>query len=217
LEETTRSLSEVAGAMGVSERTVRRWIKSGRLKAYKPGRDYYIPEAALRQFIEESEIRPKAEAPPSSQLTLNHVLAEDERRSKFGTSAQFLTLKNEYWTKLLDELPEPPNPREVECGRQVIREMFDTIGASITGLKNYGILEDVQGLVEAKQAGTPIPDAFADEVHRLHGELLVLFGRVIPKARNWYTRFEERAEMHEQLESWAKQLEQDLAPLERTA
>ena len=63
MEDQTRSLSEVAGLMGVSERTVRRWIKAGRLKAYKPGRDYRIPEAGIRTFIEESEISPKVETP----------------------------------------------------------------------------------------------------------------------------------------------------------
>ncbi len=63
MEDQTRSLSEVAGLMGVSERTVRRWIKGGRLKAYKPGRDYRIPEAGLRAFIEESEISPKVQSP----------------------------------------------------------------------------------------------------------------------------------------------------------
>jgi excisionase family DNA binding protein len=73
VEDQTRSLSEVAGLMGVSERTVRRWIKAGRLKAYKPGRDYRIPEAGLRTFIEESEISPKAQSslftqPPSEEV-----------------------------------------------------------------------------------------------------------------------------------------------------
>lgn len=63
MEDRHLSLSEVAGSMGVSERTVRRWIKAGRLKAYKPGRDYRIPESALQKFMEESEIFPKALAP----------------------------------------------------------------------------------------------------------------------------------------------------------
>jgi excisionase family DNA binding protein len=59
MEDWHLSLSEVAGAMGVSERTVRRWIKSGKLRAYKPGRDYRIPESAVRSLIEESEISPR--------------------------------------------------------------------------------------------------------------------------------------------------------------
>lgn len=64
MEDQTRSLSEVAGLMGVSDRTIRRWIKAGKLKAYKPGRDYRIPETGLRAFIEESEISPKVLASP---------------------------------------------------------------------------------------------------------------------------------------------------------
>ncbi len=63
MEDRQLSLSEVAGLMGVSERTVRRWIKSGKLKAYKPGRDYRIMESDFRQFIEESEVAPKVQWP----------------------------------------------------------------------------------------------------------------------------------------------------------
>ena len=84
MEEQTRSLSEVAGLMGVSERTVRRWIKSGRLKAYKPGRDYRIPESGLQAFVEESEISPKVPAPLSQQPSFNDVLAEEQRATTDG-------------------------------------------------------------------------------------------------------------------------------------
>jgi excisionase family DNA binding protein len=86
MEDRTLSLSEVAGLMGVSERTIRRWIQAGRLKAYKPGRDYRIPESALRQFVEESEISPKALAPPSLFNGL-----EEERRGDYGTGQRILT------------------------------------------------------------------------------------------------------------------------------
>src|SRR5688572_9398745 len=79
MEDRQLSLAEVAGAMGVSERTVRRWIKSGKLRAYKPGRDYRIPESAVRKFIEESEISPKVQRRfPSEPSLLNGL--EEERR-----------------------------------------------------------------------------------------------------------------------------------------
>jgi excisionase family DNA binding protein len=81
MEDRQLSLSEVAGLMGVSERTVRRWIKSGKLRAYKPGRDYRIPETAFRQFVEESEISPKARS-SSLEPTLFNGL-EDERRLQY--------------------------------------------------------------------------------------------------------------------------------------
>ena len=43
----------VADRMGVSERTVFRWIKTGRLKAFRMGRVLRIPEAELIDFIDE--------------------------------------------------------------------------------------------------------------------------------------------------------------------
>jgi excisionase family DNA binding protein len=82
MEEQQFSLSEVAERLKISERTARRWIKSGKLRAYKPGRDYRIPEGALQELAEESEVRPKATAPPASQPSLNDELAAEERRSR---------------------------------------------------------------------------------------------------------------------------------------
>src|ERR687889_2875573 len=54
------SVAEAAERMGISERTARRWIKSGKLRAYKPGRDYWIPESAIREVVEESRVHPKS-------------------------------------------------------------------------------------------------------------------------------------------------------------
>lgn len=107
MEDQTRSLSEVAGLMGVSERTVRRWIKSGRLKAYKPGRDYRIPEAGLRQFIEESEISPKAPAPPSLEPTFNDVLAEDRRFDELNRWIDYAELRAGAWEEQAEREQSP--------------------------------------------------------------------------------------------------------------
>jgi excisionase family DNA binding protein len=87
MDENHLSLSEAAGRLDISERTARRWIRSGKLRAYKPGRDYWIPESAIREVIEQSEVRPKV--PSRSQLEpslFNDGLAEgaasltDDRR-----------------------------------------------------------------------------------------------------------------------------------------
>jgi excisionase family DNA binding protein len=79
MEDRQLSLSEVAGLMGVSERTVRRWIKSGKLRAYKPGRDYRIPESAVREFVEDSEISPKGLRRSSLEPSLFNGLEEERR------------------------------------------------------------------------------------------------------------------------------------------
>ena len=56
--------------------TVRRWIQSGRLRAFKPGKEYRVREADLEEFLAAREVRPKAAASPEQQLSLNGLLEE---------------------------------------------------------------------------------------------------------------------------------------------
>lgn len=46
------SLREAADALGISEATARRWIKSGKLRYYKPGLKYLIPASAIEDLLE---------------------------------------------------------------------------------------------------------------------------------------------------------------------
>lgn len=49
-------LRDVAERMGVHIQTVRKWIKQGKLKAYKPtGKKLYVKDEDLRAFIERGE------------------------------------------------------------------------------------------------------------------------------------------------------------------
>jgi excisionase family DNA binding protein len=80
MEDRYLSLTEARDALGISERTAYRWIKAGKLRAYKPGRDYRIPESAIEEAIQAGgEVHPKVESPSSLEPTFNDVL-EDERR-----------------------------------------------------------------------------------------------------------------------------------------
>ncbi len=49
------TLQEAADALGISEQTARRWVKSGKLKAYKPGLKYLIPASAIEELLEGVE------------------------------------------------------------------------------------------------------------------------------------------------------------------
>lgn len=82
MEKQYLSLTEAAAALDISERTAYRWIKSGKLRAYKPGRDYRIPESAVIETVEESEVHPKAPAPPDPSF--NDILGEERRLSRFA-------------------------------------------------------------------------------------------------------------------------------------
>src|SRR5215204_6771143 len=74
------ALPEAAERLGVSVYTVRRWIKDGRLKAFRPGKEYRIREADLEEFLAAREVRPKAAGRSSLEPSLLNGL-EDERRA----------------------------------------------------------------------------------------------------------------------------------------
>ncbi len=82
MEDRYLSLTEARDALGISERTAYRWIKLGKLRAYKPGRDYRIPESAIKEVVEESEVHPKGESRSSLEPSLFNGL-EDERLLRY--------------------------------------------------------------------------------------------------------------------------------------
>jgi excisionase family DNA binding protein len=129
MEERHRSLSEVAGLMGVSERTVRRWIKSGKLKAYKPGRDYRIPESAVRELVEGSVISPKAERRSSLEPSFNDVLREERRE---GIDRSWLDFVNGF----VDRWEEQARSGNFDLGR--LKEFEDVVDGLLATLPPWG-------------------------------------------------------------------------------
>jgi excisionase family DNA binding protein len=103
MEERHVPLSTVAGRLGVSERTVRRWIKAGKLKATRPGRDYRIPESALRELVEEGEVFPKGRGSSPEPSLFNGL--GDERRYKLEEAkraVQYITGRTEQYEQELE-------------------------------------------------------------------------------------------------------------------
>lgn len=54
-EETYYTSQEVAKRFKVTYLTVFRWIKSGKLKAFKVGKQYRVKQEDLEAFIEQSK------------------------------------------------------------------------------------------------------------------------------------------------------------------
>jgi excisionase family DNA binding protein len=81
-------VEEVAERLLVDPQTVRRWIKSGNLKAYKPGREYRILSSDLDAFLEarsspKDRSRPSPEAPEEDsgeERPINRVPPEELKR-----------------------------------------------------------------------------------------------------------------------------------------
>ena len=61
-EERLLSLEDVADRLQVSDQSVRRWIKAGKLAAYKPGLEWRISPSDLEDFLEIRSY-PKVQAP----------------------------------------------------------------------------------------------------------------------------------------------------------
>jgi excisionase family DNA binding protein len=81
--EHYQTIEEIADRLQVSDQTIRRWIKSGSLPAYKPGREWRIRTEDLEKFL-EARSSPKAPAPSSLEPTLwNGRLDEGERRLQY--------------------------------------------------------------------------------------------------------------------------------------
>ncbi len=83
-----RDVHGIAEELGVDVQTVRRWIHSGRLRAFKPGKEYRVRESDLEEFLAAREVRPKVEAPlEEGQPSFNDALAE-ERRAKWDAAVR---------------------------------------------------------------------------------------------------------------------------------
>ena len=57
------TMSEVAEIVGVNISSVRRWIKSGKLKGNKVSRNYYINAAAVKELVSGEPTEPKDKEP----------------------------------------------------------------------------------------------------------------------------------------------------------
>jgi excisionase family DNA binding protein len=98
-EERRLSLREAADALGISEVSARRWVKSGKLRAYKPGRNYQIPEGVVREMLESSEspkeprsVKEQLRDDPGAAVDLVEAWASEGENTGIGPGSLFSTL-----------------------------------------------------------------------------------------------------------------------------
>jgi excisionase family DNA binding protein len=75
-------LPEVARRLGVSEKTARRYVKSGALPSMFVGGAYRVSEEDLEGFLQDAKVTPSGgspKAPASSQPSFNRLLEEERR------------------------------------------------------------------------------------------------------------------------------------------
>jgi excisionase family DNA binding protein len=98
VSEERYSLREAADALGIAEITARNWVKSGKLKAHRPGRKYLIPASAIEELLRGDEA-------PKVLLPFDVLEANDEavRAVRPETSRELSdALDAEYVRRLAD-------------------------------------------------------------------------------------------------------------------
>jgi excisionase family DNA binding protein len=120
-DEERLSLREAADALGISEVTARRWVKSGKLKAYQPGRKYQIPRSAIDELLESDSGKAPAPKSPREWLRAHNALllslTEDELKDHYAAlypddSVKFADRINSEWqtietARAVSPLPSP--------------------------------------------------------------------------------------------------------------
>jgi excisionase family DNA binding protein len=145
-EEQFLSLEDVASRLQVSDQTVRRWVKSGKLTAYKPGLEYRIREADLEEFLRAREVRPKAPRRSPLEPTFNDVLAEERH---YRPTAQDVRALDRYLSRLERELAEDTmRQRDIERELDVVRAFGPAVCAAMSGETVGRMLLLSRGLLE---------------------------------------------------------------------
>jgi excisionase family DNA binding protein len=106
-----RDVHGIADELGVDAQTVRRWIHSGKLRAFKPGKEYRVREVDLEEFLAAREVRPKA--PASSQPSFNGLLEEERHEYPYPWMAGALARVVDYWTRHVQEEFNPAYSRTI--------------------------------------------------------------------------------------------------------
>lgn len=159
-DERPLTAQQVAVMLGVDEQTVRRWIKAGRLQAFKPGRAYKIPRESLAAFLERSTPLAVAAPDPSGSGAERRAAGEFEAHTELVLAASRVGYEMAEREDLYAELAEAVAER---LGG-VFEDGFEHYHASRSG----GVPDDVLGrLAEALMELVASIDALTGAAVRL--------------------------------------------------
>jgi excisionase family DNA binding protein len=116
-------LPEVARRLDVSEKTARRYVKSGALPSVFLGGAYRVSEADLAEFLESARVQPgKVEAPTSRELSLFNSLEEERRQTLLEAFRREVGECADDAQGLAFSLKEVLQDQEVARARQLLAE-----------------------------------------------------------------------------------------------
>jgi excisionase family DNA binding protein len=128
-EEGYVTVAEAAQRLHVSHPTVWRWIKAGRLPAYRVGpKSIRIKSADLERLVQPVVAVPAAEATPepaeaTPPYTVRHTLTEDERQRGLAV----LKALDAFHERMRAEHDGEPYPSSVDLIRQMREERTEEL------------------------------------------------------------------------------------------
>lgn len=170
------SLQEVGDELGVSDQTVRRWVKAGELAAYKPGKEYRIKGSDLEEFLKTREVSPKVQSPlPEAdqeqreplrdpwRAFVDRYLSRWEKAAETGAFDRGAAMEFE---ATLEDLSEA-------IGEMEGREISEGLPPSWPAWRLIDVLQAVSAAYEAKLEGTPLEER--RERRKRHERLVARF------------------------------------------
>jgi excisionase family DNA binding protein len=144
------SLQEVGDELGVSDQTVRRWVKAGELAAYKPGKEYRIKGSDLEEFLKTREVSPKVQSPLPE-------FGDGQRLSRF---AEAIVAAAERWgeamssTDMADEKRFALIDAALELGGLIGEPVDRESWEALPNQERLEIVTTMEKLTEVAQQGT---------------------------------------------------------------
>lgn len=151
-EDQFNTLDEIAERLRVSDRTVRRWIESGSLHAYKPGGEWRVRTSDLDTFL-EARSSPKAQALPSPP-----EVSDEERRGQIITN--FLSYEEPF-----GELPADERIKRLKRWREHFERLGDRRSLDREDVVKRGVAAYARGMEMSALDEVDRRRYFAEGVH----------------------------------------------------
>jgi|GEM_PF-818496 len=164
-EERLLSLEDVADRLQVSDQSVRRWIKAGRLAAYKPGLEWRIKPSDLEDFLEGRSF-------PKVQAALPSDDPQAARLEAFlGRCQRHVDARIAHYDRRLSEASDGGT----FAGADGAHTLFEEAWAEFTA--THGLLNGEAG--ERWIDNPEVPEAVKHALGLRLSEIMVEFGRAV--------------------------------------
>ena len=137
------ALQEVADALGVDVQTVRRWVHAGKLRAFKPGKEYRVRESDLEEFLRAREVRPKAPRRSPSEPSLFNGLAEERRTRDLERIEKVARALHGLWSREVER-----NEFDLEAYERA-GEAYMALDAAVADAMTAEFVRDEEGASQA--------------------------------------------------------------------